>query len=91
MAKSKTKTITDQVRDGIRESGFLQAEVARAAGVSESTVSRIASGLTAGDAASLSRLLTALGYRLVRTPQWRVKLNHAVQADRERRAKEAVA
>lgn len=65
MAKAKPATISEQLRQAIRESGMSDSAVARAADLDKATMSRFLSGERGLRLESVDVLCVLLGLRLV--------------------------
>lgn len=66
MAK-KAKTIIDQLKQAIRESGLTNYRIAKDAGVAQITLDRFVSGERDLRGATLAKLAKALGLELTKT------------------------
>lgn len=73
-------SITDQIRDAIRESGLTQSQIATASGVSQRAISDLLRGRDV-KATSLDRLAAALGAELKLPRNFQKKIRKCIETD----------
>lgn len=73
-------SITDQIRDAIRESGLTQAQIAAASGVSQRAISDLLRGRDV-KTTSLDRLAIALGAELRLPKNFQKKIRKCIDSD----------